>query len=55
MGPVLLVVSGALFLAAIASLYATTMTVRRGRISPWTLILSGAGLLAGVAGVLCLV
>ena len=44
MGPVLLIVSGALFLAAIASLYATTMTVRRSRISPWTLILGGAGL-----------
>lgn len=48
MGPVLLVVSGALFVVAIASLYATTMTVRRSRISPWTLILSGASLLAGV-------
>lgn len=54
LGFVLLAVSVIMFVAAVASLYATTMTVRQSRVSPWVAVLGGGALLAGVGGLLLL-
>ena len=55
LGLALLVVAGLLFIAFLMSLYSTTMTARRSRISPAAIALGVvAVILGGIGGVLIL-
>ncbi|MFC0674331.1 hypothetical protein [Brachybacterium hainanense] len=51
LGPVLLVVAAALFLAGMISLYSTSMTFRRSRVSPWAITLLGSAVVVATLGV----
>ncbi|UVY83335.1 hypothetical protein NLU66_14120 [Brachybacterium sp. NBEC-018] len=53
-GLILLASAFILLLITILTLYSTTMTFRRSRLSPWTVLLGLATLTTGIVGVVLL-
>ncbi|GAA1732035.1 hypothetical protein [Brachybacterium phenoliresistens] len=51
LGIALLAIAGLLLLASLVSVYSTTMTVHRSRVSSAALVLAGAAILVAAAGV----
>ncbi|MFC7464364.1 hypothetical protein [Brachybacterium sp. GCM10030252] len=50
LGFVLVVVAAVLLVSSMASIYATTMTVRRSTLSPWAVVLGAAAVTVGALG-----
>ncbi|MFC7456713.1 hypothetical protein ACFQS2_05925 [Brachybacterium sp. GCM10030267] len=50
LGFVLVVVAAVLLVSSMASIYATTMTVRRSTLSPWAVVLGASAVTVGAIG-----